>query len=501
MTEKKDLKILTANSVKWNIFDRVGTQLLYGITGIILARLLSVEDFALVGAIVVFQAFASLMIDSGFMPALLQRKNPTTLDYSSVLWFNIFAAVAIYTILYFSAPFIAHWYGGETRLIPLSRVMFLSFIVNATALVPANRFNKQLNMRPVAMANAAGLISGAIVGIICALNGVGAWALVWQTLVLGCVKSIWLWSASHWKPMLRMSWGALKSFFAVSGSMFFTSFLNTLFQNIYSFIIGNRAGMTPLGFYTQADKWSKMGIMSIVQVIQSSFMPALSEAQDQTEKFLSIARRLNRFTAYIAFPSMIFLAVMAYPIFYVLFGPKWDGAVPLFQLLLIRGIFYLITTTYNNFIVARGFAGLIVRAEIVRDITAFTALAATLPTLTLEVPGIPFAGLQLMLAGQILAAIVAWIYTLSLSASSSGTKPQYFINDAIPYLLCTVAAAIPSAILLHTTLSPLLVLVLQIIISISLYFIFNIFTKNSIQRDILTFTISRFRSKNNNVSD
>ena len=165
MTRQSDMKARTADSVKWNIFDRAGTQILYGVTGIILARLLSVEDFALVGAILVFQAFASLMVDSGFMPALLQRKTPTRLDYSSVLWFNILAAVVIYIILFFAAPLIARLYGGEMRLVPLARVMFLSFIINATALVPANRFNKQLNLRPVAMANAAGLIAGAAVGI------------------------------------------------------------------------------------------------------------------------------------------------------------------------------------------------------------------------------------------------------------------------------------------------------------------------------------------------
>ncbi len=143
MTSTKNIKALTANSVKWNIFDRIGTQVLYGVTGIILARILSVEDFALVGAILVFQAFASLIIDSGFMPALLQRKSPTSLDYSSVLWFNILVAITIYIILYFAAPLIASWYGDDMRLIPMSRVLFLSFIVNATTLVPANRFNKQ----------------------------------------------------------------------------------------------------------------------------------------------------------------------------------------------------------------------------------------------------------------------------------------------------------------------------------------------------------------------
>lgn len=493
MAQPKDMKSRTADSVKWNIFDRAGTQILYGVTGIILARLLSVEDFALVGAILVFQAFASLMIDSGFMPALLQRKTPTRLDYSSVLWFNIIVAVVIYIVLFFAAPLIARWYGGEMRLVPLARVMFLSFIINATALVPANRFNKQLNLRPVAMANAAGLIAGAAVGIWGAFAGYGAWALVWQTLTLGAVKSIFLWTAADWRPMMRMSWTSLRSFMAVGGSMLFTSFLNTLFQNIYSFIIGNRIGMTPLGCYTQADKWSKMGIMSLVQVFQSSFMPALSDAQNEPERFTAIARRLNRFTAYVTFPAMTFLAVMALPVFHSLFGQKWDAAVPLFQLLLVRGIFYLITTSYNNYIVARGCARLIVKVEIVRDLTAFAALAATLPLLGLEIEGIPFAGMQLMLTGQILAAVVAWGYTLFLSARTSASTPRAFIADALPSFFCTIVAALPAVALLHTTLSPWIMFPLQAVTSLTVYILLNTMSRSDIQRDVFTIARSRFK--------
>ena len=495
---KSDMKTLTAHSVKWNIFDRVGTQLLYGVTGIILARLLSVEDFALVGAILVFQAFASLLVDSGFMPALMQRKAPTRLDYSSVLWFNILIAIFIYIILYFASPLIADWYGGEQRLIPLARVMFLSFIINATALVPANRFNKQLNLRPVAMANAGGLIAGAIVGILCAFAGYGAWALVWQTIALGTVKSILLWYAGKWSPMLRMSWQALRSFFAIGGSMLFTSFLNTLFQNIYSFIIGNRVGMTPLGCYTQADKWSKMGIMSLVQVFQSSFMPALSEAQDQPERFITISHRLNRFTAYVTFPAMIFLSVMALPLFHALFGPKWDDAVPLFQLLLVRGIFYLITTSYNNYIVARGRAALIVKVEIIRDVTAFIALIITLPFLKYKLEGFPFAGLQIMLAGQILASVIAWGYTLVLSADTARTTVRSFLADALPSFICSIIAVIPAIILLHTSLTPWIMFPLQAIVAVVAYLIVNYLSHSTIQHEILSVMLSRFTTRKQN---
>lgn len=91
----RSLKGRTAGTLKWNAIDRVASQLLYALTGVVLARLLSQEDFGLVGAVLVFQAFASLLVDSGFSYALIQRKRPTRTDYSTVLWFNMAVAVAL----------------------------------------------------------------------------------------------------------------------------------------------------------------------------------------------------------------------------------------------------------------------------------------------------------------------------------------------------------------------------------------------------------------------
>ncbi|MDE7142664.1 MAG: lipopolysaccharide biosynthesis protein, partial [Muribaculaceae bacterium] len=348
----RELKTLTARSVKWNIIDRVSSQLLYAVTGVVLARLLSQDDFGLVGAMLVFQAFATLFVDSGFSYALIQRKAPTRLDYSTVLWFNLLVACAVYVVLYFAAPLIADCFQGDRRLIPMSRVMFLSFILNASAIVQTNRLMKRMDVKMVAVSNSVGLFAGAIVGISLALGGYGAWAIVWQTVTLNGIKSLVLWLTSGWRPLWRFSAASLRSFFAVGWGMMGTSFLNTLFQNIYSFVIGNRAGLAPLGYYSQADKWSKMGITSISQVLTSSFLPALSEVQDDPERFSRISARMNRFTSYLLFPAMGFLALLAEPIFHCLFGEKWDASIILFQLLLVRGVFTVLSSLYNNYAVA-----------------------------------------------------------------------------------------------------------------------------------------------------
>lgn len=433
------LKTRTARSVKWNVIDKVSQQLLYAVTGIVLARLLDQEDFGLVGAVAVFQAFASLFVDSGFSYALIQRKSPTRLDYSTVLWFNLAVAIGIYVILYFCAPLIADCFQGDRRLVPISRVMFLSFILNATAIVQTNRLMKQMDVKMVAVSNAVGLFAGAIVGIWLAVAGYGAWAIVWQTLALNFTKSLVLWLTSGWLPLLRFSMASLRSFFSVGSGMMASSFLNVLFQNIYSFFIGNRAGLASLGYYTQADKWSKMGISSLSQVLTSSFLPALSAVQDDPQRFARVTSKMNRFTSYLLFPAMGFLAVMATPVFHCLFGEKWDASIILFQLLLARGVFTVLTSLYNNYVIALARTKLVVAMEMLRDGAALVLLVATLPFIAMERSGDIVFGIKLLLLGQIFASIVSWGVMVVKTAPVSGRSVGSFLADSVPYLVETLA--------------------------------------------------------------
>ena len=481
------LKSLTAGSIKWNIIDKVSSQLLYAVTGIVLARLLSQEDFGLVGAVAVFQAFASLFVDSGFSYALIQRKHPTRLDYSTVLWFNLIMSVALYVILFFGAPLIADCFQGDQRIIPVSRVMFVSFILNASAIVQTNRLMKQMKVKMVAVSNSAGLFAGAIVGIYLAVAGYGVWAIVWQTLTLNLTKSLVLWLTSGWTPVWRFSMQSLRSFFSVGSGMMFSSFLNVLFQNIYSFFIGNRAGLRQLGYYTQGDKWSKMGISSISQVLTSSFLPALSQVQDDPERFARVTSKMNRFTSYLLFPAMGFLAVMAEPIFHFLFGTKWDPSIELFQLLLLRGIFTVLTSLYNNYVIALARTRLVVAMETLRDGAALLFLLCALPFVADTRPGDPVWGIRLLLWGQIAASFVAWLVMVIKTAPVCGRSIAAFLRDSAPYLAETTA--IMALLWLESLfiVDVLMLLIVQALTALGAYMAINTVFGSVIQREVLCF--------------
>ena len=483
-TDEIGLKLKTARTLKWNTIDKFSSQVLYAVTGIVLANVVSKAEFGLVGAILVFQAFASLFVESGFSTALIQRKSPTDTDYSTVFWFNMGMSIVLYAILFLCAPLIDNIFHADGQLIPLSRVMFLTFIINATAIVQMNRLMKQMTVKMIAISNLIGLTVSGVVGIWLALSGYGAWAIVWQSIVLAAVKSGILWATSSWRPGFIFSITSLRSIFSVGAGVMASSFLNTIFTNIYSFIIGAHYNLVQLGNYSQADKWSKMGIMSISQVFTASFLPLLSAKQGDAHEYARMMAKTSRLTSYITFFSMGLLVVCSTQIFHIFFGTKWDSAILLFQLLAIRGIFTIITSLYNNFIISCGASRKYVYSEIVKDITTVVAIVATIPF-----------GITWLVAGQIFAGIAYYLYALYLVGKVTGYSRFTLVKDMLPYLAFTLIALAPCVLLAHYITNAWLLLAVQVITSGLIYCTLNWVMKSKIQTDVFQYAFGRFIKK------
>ena len=481
-----DLKLKTARTLKWNTLDRISSQVLYAVTGIVLANVLTKEEFGLVGAVMVFQAFASLFVDSGFSGALIQRKAPTDTDYSTVLYFNLGVSVLIYCILWLSAPLIDSLFNAGGALVPLARVMFLTFVLNATAIVQTNRLMKQMNVRMIAVSNAVGLVVSGATGIILALQGYGAWAIVWQSIVLSAVKSGLLWATSRWRPQATFSMASLRSIFAVGVGIMTSSFLNTVFQNIYSFIIGTYYNLAQLGCYTQADKWSKMGVTSLSQTVTASFLPVLSGCQDDRPRFHRMMAKTNRFTAYVAMPCLVLLVLLSEAIFHTLFGTKWDEAIVLFQLLAARGIFVVLTSLYTTQITAIGAARKLVESEVVKDVLTVAAIIATIPF-----------GIEWLVGGQVIAAAVCFVYSQWLVARTTGYRVAAMLTEIAPYAAITLISAAPAAAVAYFVpqLHPVAMILAQTVAFAVPYVAINAMLHSRIQHDVLSYALGRFTRK------
>lgn len=416
------LKLQTARTLKWNTLDRFSTQAITAVVGVVLANILTKEEFGLVGILLIFQAFATILVDSGFGAALLREKNPTATDYSTVFWFNSGVAVLLYLILFACAPLIAIIFRCDKEIIPLSKIMFLTFVVNALSIVQVNRLMKAMNVKMIAMSNTLSLIIGGIIGITTA-KVYGAWALVWQSLSMATVKTTILWMTGGWRPTLVFSMATIRRIRNVSVSVFSSSLLNTISLNIYNFVIGIYYSAASFGVYTQADKWSKMGSASISQILTGSFVPLLSKVQDSRPDFERYLDKTLRFTSFILLPVMIGITTVATPLFHLLFATKWDEAIPLFQILTIRGIFIVYISLYSNYLLSLGKARAIFRSEFIKDAFIFIAIAAT----------VFFGSMTILVVGQGLATFFTWIILIPVTSRNLSISPAKILLPAIPY--------------------------------------------------------------------
>lgn len=483
--ESPSLKLRTARTLKWNTIDRLLSQVIYAVVGVVLANLLSKEDFGLVGALLVFQAFGILFVDSGFGSALLQKKNPTRTDFSTVFWFNLSVSLVVYAILFFCAPLIADIFQGDRRLIPLSRVMFLSFILNGLALVQTTRLMKSMDVKQIAIANSVGLIISGVVGVTLAVKGFGAWALVWQTVSLAAVKSAWLWATGRWAPEARFSFASLKSIWRVGLSVFSSSSLNTFFLYIYSFVIGAYYNLASLGVYTQADKWSKMGSASISQIMTASFVPLLAKFQDDGESFRRYVQKVNRFAAFVLFPALAGMAAIGTPLFHTLFGNKWDAAIPLFQILSVRGIFIVLISLYTNYLLALGYTRRLFAVEIVKDTLIFAAIMTTV-----------WAGsITILVWGQLAASALTYIIVLAMTSRATAIPMRRMVADLLPYAASAVAMAAICFASAGVTSIPALQLALMLVNGATAYILIMRLTRRPELPEAAAYLFGRFRRR------
>lgn len=406
-----------------------------------LANILSQQEFGIVGIFLIFQAFATILVDSGFGAALLREKEPTQRDYSTVFWFNLGISLLIYIILFLSSPLIGKIFNVNPEemdsFVLMARTMFTVFVINGLAIIQVNRLMKMMNVRLIAIANTAGLITSGIIGVWLALIDAGAWALIWQNVVLSAVKTIILWVKGGWIPSPIFSFSTIKRIRGVGLSVFSSALLNTISLNIYNFIIALFFSKASLGVYTQADKWSKMGSASISQILTSSFVPLLAKVQDSMHNFHRYVDKVGRFTSFILMPAMIGLTIIAAPLFHLLFGNKWDAAIPLFQILCLRGIFVVLISLYSNYLLALGKARILFISEVLKDSFILMAIFAT----------IFFRNIPLLIAGQGIATFLTWLILLPMTARAIDMPVKRLLGHIYPFLAASIAMLVAASLI------------------------------------------------------
>lgn len=343
----RPLKERTEQSLFWSMLNNGTLQVLNILFGVVLARLLTPGDYGIVGVLTIFTLIAGNLQSSGFTQALINLKEPKPEDYNSVFWFNVIVSVILYGILWFCTPLIAAFF-HQPVLIDVSRFVFLAFLISSLGIAHAAYMNKNMMNREVAIINLVALLCSGGTGIVLAFNGFAYWSLAWQQVIYITVLNLGRYYYVEWKPSFKLDFGPVKRMFGFAVNILFTNIINTLSGQILTFIFGRFFPIAQVGNFTQANKWNTQANTfvsgTLIQVVQT----VLVSVADDKERQKRVFRKMVRFTAFIAFPVMLGLALVAKEFVEVVLGTKWLDCIPLLQVLCVAGAFIPFYAVYQH---------------------------------------------------------------------------------------------------------------------------------------------------------
>lgn len=426
------LKEKTAKGVKWGFIDNLGGTGILAIVNLVLARLLSPQEFGIIGMTSIFITLSTSLVDSGFTGALTRKKEVSEKDLNTVFYFNLLTSVCLYLLLYFTAPLISGFF-GQPILVPVIRILGLSLIVTALSIVQKVLLVRKIDFRTQAVVSVIAAVLGGAAGIWIATAGYGVWSLVVMQLVRLSLTTVLLWFFSGWMPSFMFSTDSFREMFSFGGRLLLTAIISTLWSEIYSFIIGKVYAPSVLGQYSRADKFRNMVTSNVSIVMQRVTYPVLSSIRDEKERQGRAYRKIIRTTVLISFTAVLGLAAVSEAFVLTLVGDQWIPAIGYLRILCLSGLFMPLMICSANIINANGRSDTTLYLEIMKT------LLAAIPVLA----GIFYSIEALLWCTVAVSAVSYLVYAVQVSKSVDYPVMSQ-LKDILPYFLVSafMAAAV-----------------------------------------------------------
>ncbi len=376
----ENLKEKTAKGLFWGALNNGTMQVLNVLIGILLGRMLTPEEWAPIGMIAIFSAIAGNIQSSGFSTAIINMKQPTDNDYNAVFWFNTFSSCIIYVVLFFAAPWIALFF-EQPCLTDLSRFIFLAFFISSLGISVNAYMLKNMMQRELTIVSLLALVVSGAVAVILAFQGYSYWSLAWQQVVNAAMLVLGKWFYVKWRPSFKVDFTPIRKTFRFSMNILVTMIINTLNNNILTFVFGKLFAKTPqvVGNFFQAFKWDTMAYQMVGGTIEQVAQPVLVSIRDDEDeqREVRVFRKMLRFTSLLAFPAMFGLALVADEFILSTIGRKWVDSIPLLRVLCIGGAFMPFYALYKNLIISQGRSDVNMRLNIAQVVLQFVLIFAT----------------------------------------------------------------------------------------------------------------------------
>jgi O-antigen/teichoic acid export membrane protein len=455
----ESLKDKTVKGVAWSSIDNVVQIGVTFVVSIVLARLLSPDDYGLIGIVTIFTAVCQILINAGFTNALIRKKDAADNDYNTVFIVNLALSIFLYLVIFFSSPFIAKFF-GRVELVWLTRIASLTMIVGALSLVQQTLLTKRIDFKSQTKITLIASVSSGLIGVIMALFDYGVWSLVAQQLSYQIFRTICLWFINKWIPRLEFSMESFRELFGFGWKIMLSSILNTIWNELYQVVVGKFYSPATLGQYTRAKQFSHLFSKNLNTIIQRVTFPVLSNIQDDKTRLVSAYRRIIKATMFVAAIAMITLGAISEPLLHCLIGPKWLEASNYLPLICLSGSFYPLHSINLNMLQVQGRSDLFLVLEILKKIIALGPLFIG-----------AFIGIMPMLYTSIVTNVIAYFLNSYYSGQLIGYSSWSQLKDVAPSYIIAICIALPVYFLKYLPLSNWIILPLQIGVALLIFFI------------------------------
>lgn len=445
------LKQKAVHGTLWSALDAFSAQGITFLVGLVLARLLSPEEYGLIAIIMIFVAVFNSFVDSGFSNALIRKQDATDIDYNTVFLFNLGVSILMFFGLYGAAPFISEFF-HQPQLTDLTRAMAFIIIINAFAIIQRTRLVKNVDFKTQTKVSIISSTLSGVVGITMAMNGMGVWSLVAQQLARQGGNTLFLWYFNRWMPSLQFSVKSFKEMFSFGYKLLLSGLIDTVWREIYQVIIGRFYSPATLGQYARAQQFNTIFSSNITSIVQRVSYPVLSSIQDDPERLKFAYKKVIKTTMFISFIGSLGMAAVAKPMITLLIGEKWLQSVEFLQIICFSGMMYPLHAINLNMLQVQGRSDLFLRLEIIKKIVALGPLCLGI-----------FGSIYWMLIGSVFAGFFAYY----LNSYYSGKKLNYSAAEQVRDILPSFGVAITMAVIVYAMsyldLEPIILLPLQII--------------------------------------
>lgn len=450
--------------VIWKFLERVGVQGVQFILQIILARILTPEHYGMLSIMIIFVNLANVFIQTGFNTALIQNKDVTEEDYSSVLWVTLGVSGVLYGVIFATAPLIGEFYNMPDIVNPL-RVLALMLFPGALNSVQLARISRELDFKKVFYSNLAAIVIAGVAGVVIAYAGGGVWALVAQSLINTIVACVVMFFTAKLKLHFKCNFSRVKVLFTFGWKLLISGLIETLYQDLSSLIVGKKYNSITLAYYDRGKKFPQTIMMVVNSTVQSVMLPVMSSEQDDKTKVKKLTSASLSVTSFIIFPVMAGLAAVAEPLITILLTEKWLMAVPYMQIFCF--IFALIPTATANLqaINAIGRSDIFLKLEIIKKIEGVIFLLISV--FLFESP------IAIAIADAI-ASVIGWFINAYPNRKLINYSYKEQLGDFLPSLLISLVMFIVVLIVGKLELNVFLLLILQVFVGVVVYIVLSV---------------------------